>query len=119
MKQTIKINKLSPSLNEWQRMHWGKRSKIKKLWHWLIKEQKPTKHGGSVIITYTRVSTQPMDLDGVGGSFKAIGDALVKEGIIEDDNPAIVTELRLRWEKSQTLKAQKSVIKIEDDAACK
>lgn len=114
MKQTIVVNELTPSLNKWQRLHWAQRSKIKEQWQWLIKAEQPKKHDGSVVITYTRVSTQPMDLDGVGGSFKAIGDALTKCGVIEDDNPKIVTELKLRWEKSNTLDNQESIIEIED-----
>lgn len=114
MKQTIKVKELTPSLNKWQRMHWGKRSKIKEQWIWLIKEQKPKKHPESVHITYTRVSSRKMDLDNVGGSFKAIGDALVKCGIIEDDNPDIVKSLTLKWEKAKSQKEQYSLIEIED-----
>ena len=114
MKQTIVVNELTPSLNKWQRMHWGKRKKIKEQWQWLIKSEKPKKHGGSVDITYTRVSTQPMDLDNVGGSFKAIGDALVKADIIEDDNPKIVQTLTVHWEKAESMDDQKSIIEIHD-----
>lgn len=114
MKQTIEVDELAPSLNEWQRTHWAERAKIKKKWNWLIKAEKPKKHAGAVIVTYTRVSTQPMDMDNLGASFKCIGDALVKCGVIEDDNPDVIQELRLRWEKSPTLDKQKSVIKLED-----
>lgn len=114
MDQTIVVNELTPGLNRWQRMHWGKRSKIKEKWQWLIKEQNPQKHASSVNITYTRVSTQPMDLDNVGGSFKAIGDALVKGGIIEDDSPDIVQSLTVQWQKAESQKRQRSIIEIRD-----
>jgi len=114
MKQTIVVNELTPSLNKWQRMHWGKRAKIKEKWHWLIKAEKPKKHDGKVRINYIRVSTQPMDLDGVGGSFKAIGDALVKAGVIEDDNPYILRPLTVDWQKAESQKQQRSIIEIID-----
>lgn len=114
MKQKIIVEELAPSLNKWQRMHWGKRSKIKEQWQWLIKEQKPHMHDRPVSITYTRVSTQPMDLDNTAASFKPIGDALVKCGVIEDDSPDIVQELTVQWQKSDTQKDQHSIIEIED-----
>jgi Holliday junction resolvase RusA-like endonuclease len=88
--------------------------KVKDQWQWLIKAEKPDKHDGAVNITYTRVSTQPMDLDNVGGSFKAIGDALVKAGIIEDDSPDIVQSLTVQWQKAESQKQQRSIIEIED-----
>ena len=114
MKQTLKIDELPPSLNKWQRMHWGKRKKVKEKWIWLIKEQKPKFHSGSVRITFTRVSTRMMDFDNIGGSFKPIGDALTKCGVIEDDNPKVVESLTLFWEKSKKQKDQHVIIEIED-----
>jgi Holliday junction resolvase RusA-like endonuclease len=114
MRQTIIINELPPLLNVWQRMHWAKRSKVKEAWIWLLKQQKPKIHSESVRIIFTRVSTQMADFDNIGGSFKAIGDALTKCGVIQDDNPEIVKTLTLRWEKSNTLKDQHVKIEIED-----
>jgi Holliday junction resolvase RusA-like endonuclease len=114
MKQKIVVPELAPSLNKWQRMHWGKRKKIKEQWQWLIAEQSPKKHDGSVVINYTRASTRKMDLDNAAASFKPIGDALVKAGIIEDDNPDILTELTTQWQKADSQDSQCSIIEIND-----
>jgi len=114
MKQTIVIDELTPSLNKWQRMHWAKRAEIKEQWQWLIKAEKPKKHDGSVAITYTRVSTQPMDLDNAAASFKAIGDALVKCGVVEDDSPDVITSLTTQWQKAESQKQQRSIIELKD-----
>lgn len=114
MKQQIVVNELAPSLNKWQRMHWAQRSKIKEQWQWLIKQQKPIKHDASVSVTYTRVSTQPMDLDNAAASFKPIGDALVKGGIVSDDSPDVITELTVQWQKAESMDSQRSIIEIED-----
>lgn len=114
MKQTIIVNETSPGLNEWQRMHYRNRMKVKEQWQWLIKAEKPDKHDGAVGITYTRVSTQPMDPDNNAASFKPIADALVKCGVIEDDSPDIVQSLTVQWQKAESQKQQRSIIEISD-----
>jgi hypothetical protein len=114
VKQTLTISELALSLNKWQRTHWGKRAKEKEKWIYLIKEQKPKKHAEAVDIVYTRVSTRMIDLDNLGGSFKCIGDALVKCKVIQDDNPLIVRSLTLRWEKAKSIKEQCSIINLTD-----
>ena len=54
---------------------------------------------GPVHILYTRRSVRLMDWDNAAGSFKLIGDALVKCGILEDDNPKVITEFRVEQQK--------------------
>ena len=40
-----------------------------------------------VEIEYTRISLKQLDKDNLYGSFKFLGDALVRTGIIKDDSP--------------------------------
>jgi Holliday junction resolvase RusA-like endonuclease len=117
MVQEIEIDQLPPSLNGKNgllNLHWAKYQKIKKDWIWLVAFAKPEKHSGKVCITFTRKSTAPMDFDNIGASFKVVGDALEKNGIIKDDSPRTVTELLLRWEKASKRNEQGILIKIED-----
>lgn len=117
MKQTIIINELPPGLNGsngLKNMHHFKYSKEKKRWVWLVKEQNPKKHSGKVKVKFTRVSVRMMDYDNVGASFKFVGDALERCGVIIDDSPQYLTELILGWEKANSRKEQHIKIDIED-----
>ena len=116
MRQKIRINALPPSLNGkdgLMRMHWTKLVTLKKDWVLHILAVNPQNHEGGVKIRFTRLSTVPMDFDNIGASFKLVGDALVKNGVIKDDSPSIVTELVLRWKKASR-KQQGVLIEIED-----
>lgn len=117
MRQTITIDTLPPGLNGsngLMRMHWAKLTQLKAKWAWLIKAQKPKKHKRPVVVTYTRISTHPMDLDNVAGSFKLIGDSLVGAGVLPDDSPDVITQLNVSWEKAATKKEQGVRIVIAD-----
>lgn len=117
MKQTIFINELPPGLNGsngLQQLHWAKYNKLKKEWVWLIKAENPDTHNGAVKVNYTRVSTNPMDLDNCAASFKVVGDGLVGCGVIEDDSPDILQELNVKWEKTSTKDNQGVRVVIED-----
>jgi len=117
MKQMIFIPKLPPGLNGSKglmRMHWAVYTKLKAKWAWLIKAERPKKHTGPVVVTYTRVSTHKTDLDNVAASFKVVGDALVQAGILPDDSPDVITQLNVSWEKAATKKEQGVRIVIAD-----
>lgn len=117
MKQTIIINKLPPGLNGsdgLKNMHYHQYSNKKKRWVWLVKEQNPKKHTGRVRVRFTRVSVRMMDFDNVGASFKFVGDALERCGVIVNDSPEYLTELILGWEKANSQKQQHIKIEIED-----
>lgn len=104
MTQSFFIPKLPPMLNGEKgllRMHWSRRKKLNERWVWLIREQKPQKHSGRVIVEFTRVSTRRADLDNIAASFKPVGDALVKCGVVKDDNSGVIKELRVKWEKGR------------------
>lgn len=117
MKQRIFINELPPGLNGsngLKNMHYQQYSKEKKKWVWLVREQNPKKHSGKVRVNFTRVSTRMMDHDNTGASFKFVGDALEKCGVIVDDSPNYLTELIIGWEKAVSRKEQGVLIEIED-----
>ena len=83
----IEIDFIPPSLNVWQRMNRFKRSAINKklvflIFHQWIKDPKKFK---KVLVEYYRPGN--LDADNLAASFKPIGDALVKCGIIPDDSP--------------------------------
>ncbi|HSH24978.1 MAG TPA: hypothetical protein VLA13_05515 [Massilibacterium sp.] len=117
MKQSIIINELAPMLNGkngLKRMHWTKYKKVRDMWTWLIRAEKPQKHSGKVIISFTRFSTAQPDWDNLYASFKVIGDSLETLGIIKDDSMDIVTDLDANWKKVSKRKHQRTEITIED-----
>ena len=72
------------------REHFMKAKKRKTLYQKLLKEQNQPQISGQVRVIFTRYATRLMDWDNHGASFKHLGDALVKLGIIEDDNPTTI-----------------------------
>lgn len=81
-------------INQRERWHWRKRHAEKKRIAdllriaWLMQcGQQSFK--GKVRVEYQRsYRAQPMDEDNLASSFKAVGDALVKAGILVNDDPA-------------------------------
>ena len=113
----IEINEVPPMLNGkggLKRMHFSEYTKLRNKWHWLIRSQSPEKFKGKVIVTYTRSSVVAPDWDNLYASFKPIGDALVSNGVISDDNPKVIIELRGRWRKAKNNKDLKTIIEIND-----
>ena len=91
---TIEINALPPGLNGKDgliNLHWTKRKKLKDKWLLLVMEQTRRKINAPVALIYERWTTQPMDWDNMCASFKILGDALVKAGVLIDDGPHIIT----------------------------
>lgn len=117
MKQTIFISELPPGLNGSngiRNAHYHQLNNQKKEWVWLVRAENPKKHEGRVKVSYTRISTSPMDLDNVAASFKFVGDGLVGCGVIADDSPDILTSLSVNWEKAESVKEQGVRVVIED-----
>ncbi len=72
------------------RQHWRNAAPIKEQLALLIMAARIPKFKGAVEIIYRCYRVQLMDWDNHCASFKYLGDALVKQGIIEDDKPAVV-----------------------------
>lgn len=83
-----------------------KRGRERDRWHWLVAEKLGRGFTAPIEcceITITRRSGNPMDWDNMGGGLKFLLDALVSNGILADDKPAVVTRLNLQQEVTRKL----------------
>ena len=113
----LEINEVAPMLNGkdgLKRMHYHAYARLRDKWTWLIRSVTNANIKGRVSITYTRSSVTAPDWDNLCASFKPIGDALVKNGVIEDDNPEIVVEFKPQWRKAKNNKDLKTTIIIRE-----
>lgn len=120
----IEIDKPTPSNNIWQRMHYRGRKIETQAFCLLILEQlkgRKLKPIEKCIITVTRYSSGKLDWDNFYGGLKPVLDCLVKctttnphgLGVILDDNPDVVIELK---GKQETAPQKKGKTKIEIEA---
>ncbi len=81
-----------PSRNAADKMHWSKRHKLTQDIQLMLRSSGPLKKfTGPVTIDYVRThQSTALDEDNLKASFKPVGDALVRMGVIADDKPAIV-----------------------------
>ena len=104
----------TPSNNAVMRMHYRKRTQQH---HDYTLEVKSLVSYQEVFkrckITVTRHASRQLDWDNMGGGLKFLLDAMVKNGIIQDDNPKCVVSLDLKQEKCRR-KEEKTVVEIED-----
>jgi hypothetical protein len=115
MEIKITIDEVAPMLNGsngLKNMHFRNYMKLRDKWAWLIRSATTAKFKGKVRIEYVRASVSPPDWDNISASFKPIGDALVSNGVIEDDNPTIVTEFVPKWEKAKNNNSLYTIITI-------
>jgi hypothetical protein len=81
-----------PSLNTWQRMHWTARRRLKdavktRVFSASIRAGAPRAEQRRATVTVNMVRKRRiMDADNLFGSLKALMDALVYYGILEDDS---------------------------------
>ena len=97
---------LSPTLNQWQRLHYRARAREKKrvmdhIAVALLDVPGELWFDGYVNVLYTRLrrAGPPMDHDNLCGSFKPIGDALESMGVVWNDSRIILHTLQRRVEK--------------------
>jgi len=115
MEIKITIDEVAPMLNGsngLKNMHYRNYMKLRDKWAWLIRSATTAKFKGKVRIEYVRASVSPPDWDNISASFKPIGDALVTNGVIEDDNPMVVTEFIPRWRKAKNNNDLLTIIEI-------
>ena len=75
------------------RMHWSKRSQLAWRLQMEVLIARPPKMAGPVKLELIRYSTgRHMDYDGLVSTGKLPIDALVRCGILPDDNPQVITE---------------------------
>lgn len=95
------IPRLSLSLNQWQRLHWRDRARLKSVWEqefmaavadvptgkrpaWL----KPAQ--GKRRVHVTRFSRGTLDTDNLLGGLKPVLDAMTRQKLLEDDRPGLL-----------------------------
>jgi len=102
-----------PGINKLLRMHWAVRKKLQNNLVAEIKAAYPCDLiEGPVNVVYTRRSVRLMDWDNAAGSFKLVGDALVKCGILEDDNPKVIKEFKVEQVRVKKRHEQGFEVKI-------
>jgi hypothetical protein len=95
------------------RMHWRKRLEHQKAYwlHVLAAGLQPMV--GPVRFELVRYSIGPlMDFDNLVSTGKCTTDALVRAGILPDDNPTIIAERSYTQERAESQAAQRTVIRL-------
>lgn len=99
------------------RIHWTARRALNEQARFCVRAATgPIRPGLSRVsrVIYTRCATRLMDWDNAGASFKPLGDALVKNAILEDDGPAVIEEFVLRQRRVGRRADEGTVIEIEE-----
>ncbi len=96
---------LPKTVNAWRGMHWRFRHAEDKKWKKIVGElllshRKPAAPLKRAKLKLTRFSLVCPDHDGLVSSFKGVVDALVKNGVLEDDSFAHIGVPEYRWEKA-------------------
>lgn len=92
---TFTLAELPPGLNAIKKMHWAVYRQHRDRWLLLVREaigREMRSYPGKVSVEYHAYRVQLMDKDNHHGSFKLVGDALVKLGILRDDSPKVIDE---------------------------
>jgi len=92
----------TPSLNALLRGHWAKNHRIRQDWRWLTRAAIrraqiwiPPKWAKAKV-RIERYGGRVLDADNFRGGTKFLTDALVQEGIIVNDTPAVIGEPELK-----------------------
>jgi Holliday junction resolvase RusA-like endonuclease len=96
------------------REHFHQAKKTREKYKFIIMSQTRNRHRGKVCVEYIGYKIRLMDWDNFSASFKHIGDALVKSGVIKDDNPKIIVQFLPEQIKVSKRIEQKVIIKIKD-----
>lgn len=91
------------------RMHWSKRKALGGLHGWQVRAAQLSPMAGPVRLELIRYSSGPqMDYDNLVSTGKSIVDAIVRNGILPDDNPQVIpervyTQARCRPDEQRTV----------------
>lgn len=97
------------------RMHWAAKLALIKNYMWAVRASSPAKHGGRVRLELVRHSLGvAMDFDNLVSTGKVAVDAIVRCGVIVDDNPEVIVERVYRCEKIKKGDTPRTVITITD-----
>ncbi len=120
----INIPKATPSNNEIKGMHHQKYKRLRNEFAWLVKAETdwaPEYPIEQCEITITRYASRLLDWDNCYGGIKPLMDCLVSAtkanpsglGLILDDNPNVVINLKMQQEKCKRTECR-TVIKISE-----
>lgn len=96
----IRVPAVPPSLNEIIRMHWSDLRKKKKAWATLVRSQQREGVHTPVQFTYHMARPGLLDMDNLYGSSKILIDALVRAGVLPDDDPQCVASIEASQERA-------------------
>lgn len=113
MTTEITIDRLPPGTNKLERMHWATKKKKISTWMALIRSKTRHAHEGCVDVYFTTHRSRFLDVDNHAASAKIPLDALVRTGIIKEDNPKVITNYYPNQIKCKR-KDERTVIRIED-----
>lgn len=116
----------TPTLNQWQRMHWAARRNLTKRFSWLLLQAnrgtRPATLITSCSVSVVRYSPSVLpDLDNLYGGLKPLLDCLVQcsrlhpfgLGYVVDDNQACITRLDVEAvDTRKTGKASQTVVTV-------
>lgn len=114
----FKISQLPDSPNKLLGAHWTRRKKhadkwLRLVWAKVLQEEAPPEPLKKAKLTLVRYSTHKLDSDNLRSSFKAVVDALVKVGVIVDDDMDVIGEPEVRQEP--TTRENKFIyVKVEE-----
>lgn len=113
----IEIPESTPSLNEWERMHWAKRRREKLRWQVYIGAKARGCHlpkaTGKRNVLIIRYGAKRLDRDNLYGGMKGVLDAIKDLGYLVDD---AVEWCHLECDQQTDRARPRTVIEIEDES---
>lgn len=100
------LSSIPPSLNQYLRMHWAVKRKLRVKYHWELLsclsvmswEQKPKQKTPKASVKISVFRPRRLDQDNLTGGLKPLIDAMRDVGLIRDDSPRWL-DLIVRQEK--------------------
>lgn len=96
------------------RMKTKAKLELKKRFFWTTREQTRNRHLGAVRLELIRHGLQVMDYDNLVSTGKLLIDAIVKTGVLSDDNPDVIKERDYSQTHALNAKSQRTIIRITD-----
>lgn len=116
----FKIHDLPKMINRTSGKHWINKFKESVKWRGLVgaecyKAEINDLKLDSAVLTLTRHSSKAPDSDGLVSGFKVVIDALVKHGVLIDDNYKIIGMPKYIWEYAPKKQGAFVTVKIETE----
>lgn len=111
---TLSVPVLAPSLNTLLRTHYRDRGRDRDKWTALLRHVAGRRRSAPpcAVAIVRRYASRPLDLDNLYAAAKVPLDALVRAGILPDDDPTCVASLTCTQEKVPTRLEQGTTITL-------